>query len=215
MTTAQIIAYYANLLILQYLQGPCAYGTIEALVTPVVMNQLPAAVMNGFNLTGSNLAMGVQLDTLGKYAGVTRTGTGLAGQTITLDDADFITLLQVAAFLNSSNSDLNSIQTFIANFFPGELLVFDYQNMQMSYMINSSVGSNNLAQLVVTEGLLPKPMGVGLATIIYAPNISDFFGMVSYVIWEKVPVVPGVTRGFNNYSAYNSTWPFMSYAYAI
>ena len=39
MTPLQLLQYYANLLILQYLQKPKAYATIEALVTPVLFPQ--------------------------------------------------------------------------------------------------------------------------------------------------------------------------------
>jgi hypothetical protein len=175
MTTSELINYYANLLILQYIGKPKAYATIQAIVGPVIMNQLPLAVQNAFNMDGT--AVGVQLDVLGKYAGVTRNGYGLTGQPITLDDTDFFTLIKLAILTNSAGSDLNTIQSLIAIYFPGELFVFDHKEMRMSYYINSSVGSQNLIELFITEGLLPKPMGVQLAAPIYSAPL-EFFGMV-------------------------------------
>lgn len=177
MTTQELINYYANLLILQYIGKPNAYATVKALVSPVVMDQLPTLVQNAFNLNGANPAVGVQLDVIGKYVGVTRNGFTLKGAPISLSDSDFLSLIQMAIVTNSEGSDLGTIQQLLNFFFPGEVFVFDYQNMHMSYLINTSVGSQNLIQLFITEGLLPKPMGVALAAPIFNSNLI-FFGMV-------------------------------------
>jgi Protein of unknown function (DUF2612) len=209
MATIDLINYYANLLILQYLGKSKAYATIQTLVTPVVMDQLPTQVQNAFNLTGSTPAQGVQLDVLGKYAGVSRNGYGFNGTAITLSDADFVTLIQMAIIRNSAGSSLSTIQALLAQFFPCEVLVFDYQNMQMSYLISSSIGSQNLVQLFITEGLLPKPMAVSLGLPIYAPVITMFFGFRTYSL------VAFNSEPFNTYSSYQTNWPWLSYANAI
>ena len=143
---------------------------------------LPLAILNAYNLVGDSPAVGVQLDVLGKYVGVVRSGYDNNGNPITLDDNDFRTLIQIATFTNNAGSSLATIQQLIATFFPGEILVFDYQNMQMSYMVSSSIGSQNLIQLVIAEGLLPKPMGVSLSSVIYAPDITRFFGFRTYAL---------------------------------
>jgi len=176
MTTNELIAYYANLLIIQYIGKPNAYATIQALVTPVIMDQLPLLVQTAFNMDGS--AVGVQLDVLGKYAGVTRSGYGLQGQPITLDDADFTKLIKLAIITNSSGSDFNTIQSLLQIFFANEIFVFDHKDMRMSYYIDSRVGSTNLLELFITENLLPKPMAVQLASPIFTTPLI-FFGMVS------------------------------------
>ncbi len=176
MTDQELINYYANLLILQYLGKPNAFATIQALVTMVIMNQLPLTVQSAFNMDGS--AVGVQLDVLGKYAGVTRTGYDLQGLPVTLNDSDFFILIKLAIVTNSAESDLNTIQTILNFFFPNEIFVFDHKEMRMSYLIDSSIGTQNLIELFITEGLLPKPMGVQLAAPIYTTPLV-FFGMVS------------------------------------
>lgn len=204
MTTQDLINYYANLLILQYLGQPRAYATIQTLVTPVIMDQLPTQVMNAYNLLGTNPAVGVQLDVIGKYAGVKRSGNGTNGP-ITLNDAEFLILIQIAILKNNSGSSLATIQSLLNQFFPGQILVFDYQNMQMSYLISTSLGSQNLIQLVVSEGLLPKPMAVGLS-IIYAPIITTFFGFRTYFV-NTINNSP-----FNSYSSYQMNRPWLSYA---
>ena len=169
---------------------------------------LPLALSNAFNLNGTSPAIGNQLNTLGKYAGVTRTGSLSTGQ-ITLNDADFLSLIQFAVLKNSAGSSLATIQQLLYQFFPNEVLVFDYQNMQMSYLISSSIGSQPLAQLLVAEKLLMRPMGVSLASVIYLPNITNLFGFRTYLL-------PGVNNSpFNNYITYTLTWPWVSYANAI
>lgn len=207
-TTQELIDYYANLLILQYIGKPNAYATIQTLVTPVIMDQLPTQVENAFDLMGVTPALGDQLDILGKYAGVTRSGNGFTGP-ITLDDADFLSLVLMAIIKNNSGSSLKDIQALLFQFFPGEILVFDYKDMRMSYLVSSVVGSIDLVQLFVTEGLLPKPMGVALALVIYAPVITTFFGFRTY----ELPAFNA--SPFNTYTTYHMDYPWLSYADAV
>lgn len=172
---------------------------------------LPIAIMNAFNINPAlgPTAVGNQLNIIGKYVGVTRTGL-LSTGAITLSDADYLSLIQFAALKNSAGSDLNTIQTLINQFFPnGEILVFDYQNMQMSYLISSSIGSQNLARLLVAEGLLFRPMGVSLSTTTYAPVVTTFFGFRTYLI-NTIHNTP-----FNSYSSYNMSRPWLTYADGI
>lgn len=178
-----------------------------AVTTASVDLPLPQAVQQAFNVTGSQPATGVQLDILGKYAGVSRTGTGF-NSSITLGDADFLTLIQLATIKNNGGSSLAAIQTLIQSFFPGQLQVFDYQNMQMSYLISASLGSQNLVQLAVTENLLPKPMGVSIGGIIYAPTVNNFFGFRSYI------AAPTNITPFNSYANYNRNTAWLSYSNA-
>lgn len=128
---------------------------------------LPLAVQNGFNLVaGTDTAEGKQLDVIGKYVGVSRSGFGFTTQ-LTLSDSDFLTMIRLAIVKNSSGSSLYDIQGLLALLFPGKISVTDYQNMLMSYAVSSDVASAGLLQLVVTEGLLPRPMGVALFVVIF------------------------------------------------
>lgn len=169
---------------------------------------LPVAVQNAFNVTGPNTAQGVQLDVIGKYAGVTRSGNGFT-MPITLDDADFLSLIQMAIIKNSAGSSLATIVALLYQFFPGQILVFDYQDMRMSYLLSSSIGSLDLVQLFITEGLLPKPMGVQLALVIYIPDITNLFGFRTY----DLPAVD--VKPFNTYDDYQTDWPWLSYSNAV
>lgn len=198
MTTQDIIQYYANLLILQYVGQPKAVKTIRALVAPVVMDQLPLQVQNAFCIGDQTIngitypgAVGVQLDILGKYVGVMRTGYDLTHNPVTLNDSDFTQLIKIAIITNNSGSSLYSIQTLLQQYFANEIFVYDGADMQLSYLVTSSVGSKALVELFITEGLLPKPMGVQLASIVYVPVIS-LYGYLSY---SGIPAAwnPGVT----------------------
>lgn len=148
-------------------------------VDPVITEideTLPVAVQNAYNVVGDDIAQGVQLDVIGKYVGVSRTGQGFSTQ-ITLDDADFTTLIQLAIIKNNSGSSLSTIVGLLYQFFGTQLVVYDYTNMFMSYSISTALGSTDLVQLVVTEGLLPKPMGVGEIIIIFSgTNAFGFEG---------------------------------------
>jgi hypothetical protein len=71
-TQAQIddlVAYYTNLLIIQYHNKPKAQATIDLFVRELVTSDLFHDIENAYDLTTS---VGAQLDVLGKYIGVDR-----------------------------------------------------------------------------------------------------------------------------------------------
>lgn len=195
-----------------FIDGGDAFGTGGIAVTVTVGETdktLPLAVQDGYNLIGDEIAVGVQLDVIGKYVGVTRTGLGFNGQ-ITLSDADFLSLIRMAIIKNNSDSSLKSIQDLLFRYFPTtSILVFDYQNMRISYLISTAFGSLDLIQLFVREKILPKPMAVQLAAVIYVPDITQFFG---YRTYEAAAVN---AKPFNTYEDYNETWPWLDYADAV
>ncbi len=183
--------------------------SMSAPVTPAVTETdviLPLAVQDAFNLNAPNLAQGVQLDTLGKYVGVTRSGNGFVAP-ITLDDSDFTSLIRMAIARNNAGSSLADIQQIMFQNFGNAITVYDLKNMHMDFFISSTVGSQDLIQLFITEGLLPIPMAVG-ALIIYFPVIDSFFSFRTY----EAPAFSGTP--FNSYSDYQTDWPWLSYANA-
>ena len=104
-TTEEIVEYYVNLLIIQYIQKAKARVHIASLVRPVIMDQLPVQVQDAFDI---NTAEGVQLDVLGKYTGVNRNTRTFSG-TITLSDKDFRFFIRFEVIKNNSGSDLKTI----------------------------------------------------------------------------------------------------------
>jgi hypothetical protein len=69
MTTAQLIAYYVDLLILQYGTQPNAQATVSLIVGELIQNQIATEVQDAFDIA---TAVGVQLDVLASYRGLTR-----------------------------------------------------------------------------------------------------------------------------------------------
>jgi Protein of unknown function (DUF2612) len=69
-----LIDYYANLLIIQYNDLPNASATISLLAETVLANGVAFDVQNAYNIDPDlgDTAVGVQLDVMGKYAGVSR-----------------------------------------------------------------------------------------------------------------------------------------------
>lgn len=68
----ELIAYYTQLLIIQYSQGVKARAEVALLAREILADGVFLDVQNAYNLTGNNTAVGKQLDVLGKYAGVDR-----------------------------------------------------------------------------------------------------------------------------------------------
>lgn len=165
---------------------------------------LPIAVQNSFNL---NTAVGVQLDVIAKYQGVTRYGNSFSGP-ITLSDDDLRTLIKFMIIKNTSNSSLDSIQSLVHNMFGNYVLVFDYTGMRMGYFLSSTIISTNLMQMLLKSNILPKPAGVQLGVTVYTPIVNQFFCMSTYI-------ASGLGNPFNSYSSYITTWPWLSYANGI
>lgn len=205
-TDAEILKHYTDLLILQYREKPKAKGHIEAHIEPIIMGQLPDEVQNAYNI---DTAVGVQLDIVGIYAGVVRLSYLSDGTPINLNDVDFRQLIRMAVLRNNSGSSLFDIQFLLNEFFPSQVFAFDNANMSMSYLIDSSVGSLELVQSFILQDLLPKPMAVALASIIFLPEIDNLYGFRTYE-------APGVNISpMNSYAVYEMDRPWLSYTDTI
>lgn len=75
MTADQLVAYYKNLLIIQYKNKPKAAATVGLLSTQVIADLIYSQVQDGFDLS---TATGEQLEILGSYVGVYRTIAGFS-----------------------------------------------------------------------------------------------------------------------------------------
>lgn len=206
MTAAELIAYYASLLIFQYTTQPNAVATVQAVVTPVIMDKVLLDVQNAFDI---DTAIGVQLDVIGKYVGVSRNGFTFHGP-ITLDDDDFRVLITLKIIQNNAGSSLSVIQDLIDVYFSGQMFVFDYATMRLSYYLDHTLGNQNLVEMIITQHLLPKPMGVQLSSVIYAADTSHFFGFVTYEQPTAINNSP-----YNTYEDYQTGRPNLLYEDAL
>jgi len=205
MTNAELAAYYANLLILQYKGKPKAYATVEYLASMAIMDQLPLSIQAAFDIETS---VGDQLDVIGKYVGISRNGYGSSGP-ITLGDSDYRKLIRLQVIKNNSGSSLYDIQYLLNLYFPGLIRVTDSGIMQLNYSVNTDIGSSDLLSVIIYQNLLPAPMGVLTAITAIAPHTEDFFGFRTY---ESLPfdVSP-----LNTYEDYLLDRPFLTYEDAI
>ena len=146
-TDAEILSYYADLLILQYKQKPKAEATVKMFVDLLINGQLPLAVQDAFDI---DTAVGYQLDIIGKYAGVTRDGYSFSGP-MTLNDEDYRKIIKLKIIKNNSGSSLYDIKNLLALYFAGQIRVFDYKDMTMSYYVNSSFGSQELVEFFIKD----------------------------------------------------------------
>jgi hypothetical protein len=205
MTTDELIKYYSDLLIIQYKSRARAVETVRAFVDPVIMDQLPFAVRDAHDI---DTAAGEQLDLIGKLVGVKRevkTFTGVKQ----LNDTDFRLLIRMQIVQSNSSSTLADIQRLLNRFIPGVMKLYDYQNMSISYYFNSAYGSEDLAEAFVKLGVLPKPMGVQVASLIYGYNLDNIFSLRTYTLGYPD------TSGFNSYSSYGSGRPWISYSNSV
>jgi len=205
MSDLELIAYYVNLLILQYADKPRAVATVASDAELAIMNQIPLKVKDAFDL---ETAIGVQLDVVGKYAGVKRTGNTFTGQ-ITLNDDDFRLLIKLAIIKNNSDSSLATIDELLNTYFPETIKLFDHGGMRISYFVNSTGASQDLVQMFITNGLLPVPMAVQQSSTIYAPELNRFYGFRTYksAAFNNSPM--------NNYPNYHMDYPWLSYSLQI
>lgn len=206
----------------QFLTLTFNIDTIPGIVSMDSDNLYDADSNQVSNAAGTNQAFGHQLDVLGKYAGVTRTGVNQLRGVVTLSDQDYRLLIQMAIITNNSGSSLATIVSLLEQFFPGQIRCIDEANtepMHMTYLISAALGSSNLLALFISEGLLPKPMGVGLSVII-PPTTTELFEYCDYR--TATPSNPNLTNGvpyncFTSYSSgdYNTAWKYLDYDDAI
>lgn len=202
MTTPELIKYYTDLLILQYKGKPRANATVAVLAGLAVMDQLPKKVQDAFALDS---AIGVQLDVLGKYVGVSRYVYDFTGP-VTLNDADFFTLINIAIISNNAGSSLGTIKAFLFNYFSTALQIFDHLQMRLDYYFDATQGTQQFAEILIRGGFVPRPMAVALGAFIYSVHVNSFFGFRTYL-------APGVNNTpFNTYASYQTDQPWLSYA---
>ena len=235
-TTDQLVAYYANLLIYQYVSQLRAYNNVFVDVQPILMPQgfmLPLTDNEGNPIVDNEgdwiyssattepilplalqdafnfgTAVGKQLDILAEYIGGLRTNLQLDGTFYTLTDQQFTAYLQIVAVRNTLGSDMGSIDGFLNQYFPGEFSVYDSENMHMSFIYHPVFGTDPIAESFIMAGYLPVPMAVGV-TFIPNPLTFQFFAFRTYV-----SVAQPSTSGYNLYGA-PQTGTFFLYAYVM
>lgn len=216
MNIPMLIAYYTNLLIIQYNNKPKARATVGAIAEQALAGGVYTDVRDAFDI---ETAVGKQLDVIGKYVGVDRTYQGqewnggffslgeyteppvdelkigfsdysdfdtkegafldysdiVSGDNF-LNDADYRNLIRLKIFLNNSNFSHKEIDDFLANNFGGSIIADSSGDMRMLFFVPTT--QVTFTQVVISKGLLPVPMAVGVHSLI--SRDSPMFGLMTY-----------------------------------
>ena len=217
MTTQDYLNYYVNLLPSQFKSQPNAVATIQTLAGLGLLPQggnvvvdgdgnplfdngqlvidtpygelMTLALANAFNI---QTAVGQQLQFLSETVGASNSGYNLLGQFVTLSDTDFRSLLQAVSARNFLVGTTPNIVKFMKQFFNGVITVIDEKQMHMTFVYNEPLGSTNWIELFITQGFLPRPLGVGEGQLILG---GTYFGVCTY----ENPIPPSNVKPLSTY----------------
>lgn len=185
-TTAQ----YAALITSQHADKPNFAAFVQLVVSGLVDNQnICAQIAAGWDV---DTATGAQLDVIGQLVGFGRYIYVPTLGTVTLADADYRTLLLAKIAANFWDGTMASLQTILAQIFPGTgitLKAVDHQDMTMDiYVVGGTLTATQLA-LLKGDLLVPRPEGVKINGIVESPN--PIFGLS-----EEDSFVSGLDIGY-------------------
>jgi len=95
----------------------------------------------------------------------------------TLNDEEYRLILKLKIIQNNTIPSVKNIDEVMSIFFGDNVIFTDRQNMSISYIFNK--GLARLITIAVSEGLLPRPSGVGLS-VAYTRDITSIFAYSSY-----------------------------------
>lgn len=165
---------------------------------------MPVAAQAGYNLTETPLAAGVQLDVLGKYLGVARSGVSERGP-FTLSEASFFRLILFAIQKRNMGGRLGEIAALLNEFFPGQAEVLDNEDMTLTFYLSDALYNSPTWSAIMAFDLVPRPMGVGYGVNTSPPVPGLYFRFIEYadILQTGAP--------FNDYTDYHTDWSFLSY----
>lgn len=134
-----LIAYYVNLLIIQYHNKPKARAHIQALITAIMVYDIAIAVRDGFNI---DTAIGKQLDILSKIIGVDRLVTGASFDRNYFGYADYT---DVAPFTYYGYADYTnaSVDEQFRLYIEDNRALYDLNDTELRMMLKMQIIKNN------------------------------------------------------------------------
>ena len=140
----ELIAYYENLLIIQYHDKPKAQATIVAYIAALMIYDIAIQVRDAFNL---DTATGIQLDTIGKYLGASRI---IYGQSFTRNYWGFHEYGTIAPFAFYPFRKYGDP--------PVDVQIFDYRYSNESlYALNDTEYLLILRLKIIKNNAIPSP----------------------------------------------------------
>jgi hypothetical protein len=192
------ISTYLNRITSQHKTKPNYIDLVEARLQPLIdLAECLYSFDAAFDL---ETAVGVQLDIIGQFVGLSRLLTFQPGNGLSpiLDDDMFRILLKAKISKNNWNGTATGMYELWSNLFPEyTLLIRDNQDMTMTVYTDMSTPFL-LAQLIQYEYIVPKPMGVRFTYIFlekYQYEVDDYYSGVacdwlrSYFIDDEIPIV--------------------------
>lgn len=150
--------YYKNLLIIQYHDKPKAQAVVSNWIDCMVGDGLLLQLYNAFNV---DTAVGVQLDAIGKFLGIDRSG---------LSDDDYRLLINFKIVVDNGGHSMKDIDNILYEFFGKDIVCHNNQDMSLTYILVNEY--SNLIPVILANNLLPMPLGVGIS-IINRVNLPD------------------------------------------
>jgi hypothetical protein len=158
----QPIGYYLALLTSEY-QAPTSPKTRAFLQAMLQKFDDASQCLVTMDLAWDlDTAVGVQLDTLGQIAGVSRVlpFQPSGGLSPILGDSDYRLLIKAQIAQNQWDGTIDSLQTIWQSLFPGgSITIFDHQDMTANILVSGAFSSIVLD--MINNGLIvPRPEGV-------------------------------------------------------
>lgn len=179
--------YYANLLIIQYINKPKAWMDIYYDTKGLWIDDLFSQIRDAFDV---ETAIGDQLDIIAKYVGATRIIPGQVSEAETLTDAELRIFIKLKIIQNNSNNSNYAIDFLIYEFFGNDIKIIDGLNMKMTYIFPEAQAP--LLNRLIAQNALPRPAGVALITVVIPDKV---FGFAGY--YEEAPTY---VYGFDDYN---------------
>ena len=110
---------------------------------------------------------------------------------LTLNDEELRTFQKLKIIQNNTNHSITEIDNLMTEIFGDQVIFTDRFNMTISYIFNTS--AQRLVTIAQTEGLIPKPMAVGVSLSF----IADITQIFSYGLYGGSPPVFAV--GYSQY----------------
>jgi hypothetical protein len=94
-----------------------------------------------------------------------------------LNDDEYRQILRFKLVQNYSDGSNQDVDNFLQEYFGESVLFFDNQNMVLTYVFDET--AERLVTIAQSEGLLPRPAGVGLS-VAFTPDIENIYTYTDY-----------------------------------
>lgn len=161
-TLTDLEDYYKNLLIIQYHNLPRATATVGVWTDCMTGDALLTQLWDAFDV---DTAIGEQLDIIGKFVGIGR---------FNLNDELYRTIIKFKILKNNIGVSMKEIDDAVYAYFGTSIIVNNNKNMSITYIVNNNL--SDLIPILISEDLLPAPLGVGVNVITSVDPTKAYFG---------------------------------------